>query len=78
MDFEEFNQSCLDASVEVSVSTLPNPGNYQAALRVLTFNNYGDQVVSIICTDKTYFVPAKGTQQVVLRYDEELPKLERT
>ena len=75
---DEFNQMCVDCSVEATIQALPNPGNLTKAMRVITFRNFKDTDVKIIRIGKIDFIPAKGTAQIMLGPDEPLPTLERT
>jgi hypothetical protein len=73
---EDFNQMCVDYHVEATVQAYPNPGK-GGTMRIITFRNFNDVTIEVIQFNKTTFIPAKGTGQVMLMPDEALPKLER-
>jgi hypothetical protein len=73
---EAFNQMCVDQRVEATVQAFPNPGQSRA-MRIITFRNFNDCTIEIIQSNKTTFIPAKGTGLVMLKPDEPLPTIER-
>jgi hypothetical protein len=74
---DEFNQMCVDCHVEAVVQAFPNPGNLQKAMRKISFRNFDAVTVKVIRANKIEMIPGKGTLEVLLLADEELPKLER-
>lgn len=76
-DSEEFKQACVDTYVEATVQAFLNPGNLQAAMRMITFRNFNIRTVKVIQGKKTHMIPGNGTVQVLLSPDEPMPRLER-
>ena len=67
---------CLGAQVEASVQPFLNPGDPFNFLRLISFQNYGDRIVTIIQRDKkktTTNILAKGELKILLQYGEDLP-----
>lgn len=77
---EEFNQQCVDFHIEATVQSLSNPGNLMHSMRVITFRNFSDETIIIHQQDSKksiHNVPAKGTTQIMMGPDENLPTFER-
>lgn len=74
---DEFNKMCVDCHVEATVQSFPNPGNMQNVMRLVTFQNFNLETVKVIRPNKIEMIPGKGSIQVMLMPDEELPTLER-
>jgi len=74
---DEFNQACVDNHVEATVQVHPNPGNLNKAIRLITFRNFNSVTVKVVRSNKVDFMPSKGTLQIMLMPDEEMPTFER-
>jgi hypothetical protein len=75
---DNFNENCVDCKVEATIQAFPNPGDVMKAMRLITFRNFSDQTVKVIrISGKIDMIPGKGTVQIMLMPDDELPKLER-
>lgn len=75
---DDFNQMCVDSHVEATIQVYPNPGGVEQ-MRLITFRNFNLITVNIVRSNgKTEYLPGKGTLQVLIHPNEELPKLERT
>jgi hypothetical protein len=78
---DEFNGMCVEFKVEAQVQVLPNPGNIRRSMRLITFRNFNDYTLKVVQFDakqQVHMIPAKGTIQVMVAPDEQLPKIERT
>jgi hypothetical protein len=77
---EEFNELCVLNQVEVAVKPLPNPGSPYQAVRMLEIRSFSDSVVCITQNDSnrtTHYIPARGSIQMILKSDEQLPNIEK-
>ena len=77
---EEFNTLCVQAHVEARVSPYSNPGDPYFSLRKITFQNFNNSLVKIIRQDKNktvYYIPIKGTLEIVIGRGEPYPFIEK-
>jgi hypothetical protein len=75
---DDFNQMCVDTSVEATIQAYPNPGTISGSMRVVTFKNFKPGTVKVIRSNgKIDMIPGKGTVQIMLYPEEPLPNLER-
>ena len=76
----EFNQMCVEAGVEARVQPMVNPGNPFRAMRLITFKNFGNGMVTVTQYDKKRtknILQPKGELQIMLQNDEHLPLIQK-
>ena len=77
---EEFTENCVSMGVEARVQAFPHPGDPMHANRLITFKNFNECNLKITQFNKknqVHIVPARGECQIMLTFDEELPKIEK-